>query len=203
MNSCLDINNVDYLKDVKGSFDIPQGARHITVTLDPAKYNYRTSPRKLHIKAMSAIKDILDDHCVEYNMILELTKQGIPHYHGYVQCINEVVYEMLFIKMKAIGRTQIDEIKSQDDFKKYCMKEIDKTYIKMNYVYKRRQLVAYKQLIAIAFSNKRTIDESSSIIDHLNNIEKMRTSAKQKIISLVKFLDKGTGITDSEDIFET
>ena len=110
---------------------------------------------------------------------------------------------MLFIKMKAIGRTQIDEIKSQDDFKKYCMKEIDKTYIKMNYVYKRRQLVAYKQLIAIAFSNKRTIDESSSIIDHLNNIEKMRTSAKQKIISLVKFLDKGTGITDSEDIFET
>lgn len=184
-------------------FVLPQMCRHITITLDPRRFNYKTAKRKLVKYSMSRIKDILDDHCTSYHMVLEFTKQMIPHYHGYVYCLSDDIYTMLFLRIsERIGRVQIDEIRDRDKFTAYCTDEKDRTHTILNYKMVKRILTKYNVQMPIDIYNDATEEQIRSNMKMLKHELDNEQKARRNLLQWVHKLDGEASIQLGLDDFD-
>ena len=174
----------------KKNFIIPENALHVTITLNPKRYNYKTNKRRLVKRCMNDIKAILDDHCIQYHLILEFTNSIIPHYHGYVLCHEEKIYDSLIMKLDHIGRFELNEIRDKQKFIAYCTDEMQKTFNKLNVKYKNKIPHLYKEVIPIEIYNTQMI----SIVDYnmigIQNEEIKQATYHNNLMNYITYIDR-------------
>ena len=125
----------------------------LTQTVSPSLY-HKTS-REIYKQTKAKFEEILRRHTSKYLCVMELTKQGIPHYHVVLKWKDEIDPIMYYDSLKSIkgqplGHSVIKPITDIVELSDYMMKDLrtNKTHRIIN--------TAGKMIIPVYFSSKDT-----------------------------------------------